>query len=208
MSEPKKKKRGRGRPKKQKVFSAAELKAQSRASMKRSQERYVDLDSIDVEEFCEQVLSITHRNKMTTEEWHKLRLQVELLYHKHVIESQDEEDAQMKPYVDPLKALALEQEHLPIKQMSRETWNKEHGLRKDGKGLKPGPKKQKPKSIFDLDLKEPTDPLPDFEWLEKQWLEQRIEQMKNEPNYPVGRRLRDDATIAMQRRRNERSFWQ
>ncbi len=54
-----------------------------------------------------------------------------------------------------------------------------HELRKNSKGFDPGPNRQKPCSVFDLDLVlgEPID----FKELEMQWLEEQIRLPKEEP---------------------------
>ena len=80
-----------------------------------------------------------------------------------------------------------------------------HGLGKDGKGLKPGPSKRKPKSVFDMELV-PVEPI-DFEELEVQWMEEQILKKKNEPQQLKGKRLRGDAGKRMPNRPKAQSFW-
>ena len=201
-------KRKRGRPPVQKVFSPAELQAKARAGIKRTMERRVDFDNIDVEEFIEFAGGITHRNKFTKEEREEISLKLDLLYHQYVIEKQDAEDALMEPYIEPLKALSLEQGQASgWTMMSPAKWNEEHGLRKDGKGLKPGPKKKKPKSIFDVPMQKDNVELPDYEELERQWMEQEIARREQEPKPFVGKRLRDPLTEAMRPKASTQDFW-
>lgn len=76
------------------------------------------------------------------------------------------------------------------KQMTVEEWNERHGLRKNGKGLKPGPAKQKPKNVFDFDLV-PGEPV-DWEAIETEWMEQIIVSKKAELQPLLGKRLRND----------------
>ena len=80
-----------------------------------------------------------------------------------------------------------------------------HGLRKNGKGLKPGPSKRKSKSVFDVELV-PGEPI-DFEELEVQWMEEQIRKKKDEPQQLKGKRMRDDAVNAAAKRPEIKSFW-
>ena len=103
-------------------------------------------------------------------------------------------------------ALAIENPtETSTKPMSEEEWNQMHGLRKNGKGLKPGPSKRKPKSVFDIELI-PGEPV-DFEELEIQWMEEQILKKKNEPQQLKGKRMRDDAVNAVTPRAEVKSFW-
>ena len=80
-----------------------------------------------------------------------------------------------------------------------------HGLGKDGKGLKPGPSKRKPKSVFDMELV-PVEPI-DFEELEVQWMEEQIRRKALEPQQLKGKRIRGDAGKAVAQRPEVKSFW-
>ena len=80
-----------------------------------------------------------------------------------------------------------------------------HGLGKDGKGLKPGPSKRKPKSVFDMELV-PVEPI-DFEELEVQWMEEQIRRNALEPQQLKGKRMRGDAGKRMPNRPKVQSFW-
>ena len=95
-------------------------------------------------------------------------MKVDFLYHEYVEQKQQEEAKAMAPYVETMRVLSIENNSQTTGMMSKEEWNRQHGRRKDGKGLKPGPQKQNPKSIFDIELKPPTNDLPDYEWLEQQ----------------------------------------
>jgi hypothetical protein len=194
-----------GRPKR-KPQSPAELRQQARESMRRTQERQLGRDAMDITEVCEQVDDITLKHKYTKEEMDSLRRKVDLLYHEFVLDKWQEEEQQMSPYAEALFALAIEnQTDTSSKQMSEEEWNRMHGLRKNGKGLKPGPSKRKPKSVFDVDLV-PGEPI-DFEELEVQWLEEQIRKKKEEPQQLMGKRLRGDAGKRMLNRPKAQSFW-
>ena len=70
--------------------------------------------------------------------------------------------------------------------MTREEYYAELGLRPDGK-QKPGPKKAKPKTIFDVEL-EAGEPI-DADEIERQWLEYTIMKEKTEVKPMQGRRL-------------------
>lgn len=194
-----------GRPKR-KPQSPAELRQQARESMRRTQERQLGRDAMDITEVCEQVDDITLKHKYTKEEMDSLRRKVDLLYHEFVLDKWQEEEQQMSPYAEALFALAIEnQTDTSSKQMSEEEWNRMHGLRKNGKGLKPGPSKRKPKSVFDVDLV-PGEPI-DFEELEVQWLEEQIRKKMEEPQQLMGKRLRGDAGKRMLNRPKAQSFW-
>ena len=70
-----------------------------------------------------------------------------------------------------------------------------HVLRKNGKGLKLGPSKRKPTSVFDVEMV-PCEPI-DFEEPEQLWIEKQIRSKKEEPQQVKGKRLRSDsATIS------------
>ena len=155
-----------GRPRRQ-PKSAHELQQQARENIRRTQERQLGREVMDVGEICEKVDEITLKHKYTKEEMDLLRRKVDLLYHEYVLDRWQNEEQQMSRYAESLFALALEDENkTPCKQMSEADWSRMHGLRKDGKGLKPGPSKRKPKSVFDMELV-PGEPI-DFEELEVQ----------------------------------------
>ena len=124
--------------------SPHELKQQARENIRRTQERQLSREVMDVGEICEKVDEITLKHKYTKEEMDLLRRKVDLLYHEYVLDQWQEDEEHMSPYAEALFALALEDEtKTPCKQMSETEWNQMHGLRKDGKGLKPGPSKRK-----------------------------------------------------------------
>ena len=104
---------------------------------------------MDITEVCEEVDAITLKHKYTREEMDSLRRKVDLLYHEFVLDKWQEDEEQSSPYAEALFALAIEkQAETSTKSMSEAEWNEMHGLRKNGKGLKPGPSKRKPKSVF------------------------------------------------------------
>jgi hypothetical protein len=80
-----------------------------------------------------------------------------------------------------------------------------HVLRNIGKGLKPGPSKRKPKSVFDIELVS-GEPI-DFEELELQWMEEQIRRKAEQPQQLKGKRMRDDAVNAAATRPEVKSFW-
>ncbi len=141
--------------------------------MRRTQERLLGRAEMDNTAVCEEVDAITLKHKYTREEMDLLRRKVDLLYHEFVFDKSQEDEEQSSPYAEALFAIAIEnQTQTPSKQMSEAEWNRMHGLRKDGKGLKPVPSKRKPKSVFDVELV-PGEPI-DFEELEVQWMEEQI----------------------------------
>ena len=80
-----------------------------------------------------------------------------------------------------------------------------HVLRKNGKGLKPGRSKRKPKSVFDVELMS-SEPI-DFEELEVQWMEEQIRRKAEQPQQLKGKRMRDDAVNALKKGPEVKSFW-
>ena len=194
-----------GRPKR-KPQSPAELRQQARESMRRTQERQIGRADIDITEVCEEVDAITLKHKYTKEEMDSLRRKVDLLYHEFVLDKWQEDEEQSSPYAEALFALAIEKQgEISTKPMSEAEWNEMHGLRKNGKGLKPGPSKRKPKSVFDVELV-PGEPI-DFEELETQWMEEQIRRKAEEPQQLKGKCMRDDAVKAVAQRHEVRSFW-
>ena len=194
-----------GRPKR-KPQSPYELQQQARESMRRTQERQLGRDVMDITEVCEQVDDITLKHKYTREEMDSLRRKVDLLYHEFVLDRWQEEEEQMSPHVDALCALAIEHPtNTSTQAMTMEEWNEMHGLRKNGKGLKPGPSKRKPKSVFDVELV-PGEPI-DFEELELQWMEEQIRKKKDEPQQLKGKRLRSSSAKISNRNSIHQSCW-
>nr|WP_272152522.1 hypothetical protein [Synechococcus sp. AH-551-B05] len=171
--------------------------------MKRTQERQLGRAEMDITEVCEQVDALTIKHKYTKEEMDSLRRKVDLLYHEFVLDKWQEDEEQSSPYAEALFALAIEKQgETSAKPMSEAEWNQMHGLRKNGKGLKPGPSKRKPKSVFDVELV-PGEPV-DFEELELQWMEEQILKKKNEPQKLKGKRMRGDVVAP---RAEVKSFW-
>ena len=195
----------RGRPKAQ-PQSPYQLKQLALEGMKRTQERQLGRAEMDITEVCEQVDAITLKHKYTREKMDSLRRKVDLLYHEFVLDKWQEDEEQMSPYATALFALAIENSpETSTKSMSEAEWNQMHGLRKDGKGLKPGPSKRKPKSVFDVELV-PGEPI-DFEELEVQWMEEQIRKQKEEPQQLKGKRMRGDAGKRVPNRPKGQSFW-
>ena len=198
-------KRSVGRPRRQ-PKSAHELQQQARENIRRTQERQLGREVMDVKEICEKVDEITLKHKYTKEEMDLLRRKVDLLYHEFVLDKWQEDEKHMSPYAEALFALAIEnQTETPSKQMSEEEWNRMHGLRKDGKGLKPGPSKRKPKSVFDIELV-PGEPI-DYEELEVQWMEEQIRLKAENPQPLQGKRLRTNTSASTRRSISSNSFW-
>ena len=107
-----------------------------------------------------------------------LQRKANLLYHEFILDKwkekeEEEEEEQMSLQAEALFALAIEnQGDTSSKPKSKIERSRMHVLRKNGKGLKPGPSKRKPKSAFDVELV-PGEPI-DFEELEAQWMEEQI----------------------------------
>ena len=193
-------KRGPGRPSKKKLFSVREKHEISAEHRRKAAEHRVDYGDIVVEDFVEEIDRLSRKRRLTEQEILDIKTKVDLLYHEFFEQKHQQEAEAMDPYVETMRALAIDNDSQTTAMMTKEEWNKQHGLRKDGSGLKPGPLKQKPKSIFYVELKSPEDELPDWKLLEQQWMEHRIAQMKNEPNFPVGKRVRGGRDPVRRRR--------
>ena len=194
-----------GRPKTQ-TKSPHQLQQLALEGMKRTQVRQLGRAEMDITEVCEQVDALTLKHKYTREEMDTLRRKVDLLYHEFILDKWQEDEEQSSPYAEALFALAIEkQAETSTKSMSEAEWNRMHGLRKDGKGLKPGPSKRKPKSVFDVELV-PGEPI-DFEELEVQWMEEQIRKQKEKPQQLKGKRLHGDAGKRVPNRPKAQSFW-
>ena len=164
-------KRGPGRPPKQRIFPADELRAQAVQRLKESRERRLGLAEIDVPEFCTEVSRITGKHKFTKQEMDNLRETVDALYQKYVTDKWEEEAEYMEPYRDALAGIALYQPAFSsqTKMLTEEEWHLLHGRRPNGK-KKPGPKKKKPKTVLDIEL-ERGEPV-DVEAIEQQLMDQ------------------------------------
>ena len=71
---------------KRKPQSLQELQLQERESMRRTQERQLGRNDMDIIEVCQQVDAITLKHKYTREEMNSLRRKVDLLYLKFVLD--------------------------------------------------------------------------------------------------------------------------
>jgi|GEM_PF-5846763 len=119
--------------------------------MQRTQARQVGRESLDIMQFCEKVDGISHRTKFTKEEILQRHQTVDVLYREFVTSQWEvEEQTSTNEF---LKAIVNDGVvDINSKQMTPEEWNANHGLRKNGKGLKPGPAKQKPKNVYDIEV--------------------------------------------------------
>ena len=143
-------KRGPGRPKKL-PKSGDELRAEAQANVRAAAERRLGIHDIDVDEFVHTTSSITGKHKFTRKEMDEIRERLDLLYQKFVTDKQEAEAEANAPFIDTArKAAALKNVGTTTKQMSKEEWAKEHGLRSNLKHLKPGPPKKKKKTVWDL----------------------------------------------------------
>ena len=192
-----------GRPPR-KPQSPQSLQQQAREGMQRTQARQVGRESLDIKEFCEKVDGITHRNKFTKEELLQLHQTVNVLYREFVT-SQWEAEEQTSTN-ECLKAIANDGVvDINSIQMTPEEWNANHGLRKNGKGLKPGPAKQKPKNVYDIEVI-PGEPI-DWKAIEVEWMEHAIVRQAAEVKPLVGKRLRNDREPDLKTKTEQRSFW-
>ena len=143
-------KRGPGRPRKL-PKTGAELREEAQANVRAAAERRLGIHDIDVDEFVHSVSDITGKHKFTREEMDEIRERLDLLYQKFVTDKQEAEADANAPFINAArKAAVLKDLGSTTKQMSKEEWAKEHGLRSNLKHIKPGPPKKKKKAVWDL----------------------------------------------------------
>ena len=195
-------------------MTVEELRRKAREGMRRTAEHQLGRKDIDIPAFVEEVESITGKHKFTREEMDELRRKVDLLYNEYVTEQWEEEAVTNAPYIETMRAAALERNEAAEGMMSREEWNLAHGLRADG-SKKRGPKPRKKKTVWELSPGEmgtaerPGEPV-DLNQLEQE-LEDRlmreyIEERDAQPQHTVGKRMRKDH-LAPPKRAEVKSFW-
>ena len=152
ISRPKKiEKRGPGRPRRT-PQSGEDLRLKAQQRVREAAEKRNGISTLDVDEFCHMVGGITGKHKFTREEMDEIRQRVDLLYQKFVTDKQEAEAEANAPFIDTARqAAALKGVVTSTKQMSKEEWAKEHGLRANLKHRKPGPPKKKKKAVWDLE---------------------------------------------------------
>lgn len=196
--EPKKK---RGRPRLQ-PQSAAALRAKAQAGVRAAAERRQGIHEIDVEDLCDSIDRLNGKFKFTRKEMDDMREKVEMLYQKFVVDKQEQEaeDHALFNEAARVKALMTGAPSTSGKQMTREDWCKQHGLRPNGK-RKPGPKKKPAKKFYEVN---PADygmavsaedvPSLDLEEMEtelyNQAMERMIDQQKEEQELKLCKRFR------------------
>lgn len=211
----KSKKRGVGRPRLE-PLSGPELRAQARDGIRRTAERQLDRNEIDVPTFVEEIESITGKHKFTREAMDELRLKVDLLYNEFVVDKWEEEERLNKEVNAKLHAAILESDpsDTPVKMMTEEEWNIAHGRRFDGSKRR-GPAPKKKKAIWDLSpgekgtAEKPGEPI-EFAMMEQEFEERMMDdyiaQRNSEPQQLVGKRLRKDH-LNQPKRAPVKSFW-
>ena len=214
---PKSTKRGPGRPKKL-PKSGDELRAQAQANVRAAAERRLGIHDIDVDEFVHSISDITGKHKFTREEMDKIRERLDLLYQKFVTDKQEAEAEANAPFINAArKAAALKDVGTITKQMSKEDWTKEHGLRSNLKHRKPGPPKKKKKTIWDIAPGEKgtassPDEAPEFdiEAAEAEYIkakmEEHIEERAEDAQFLKGKHFRQDA-MPIRPAEYRKDFW-
>lgn len=207
------KKRGPGRPRKQ-PQSAEELRAKARQNIRRTAERQLNREGIHIPELVEEVESITGKHKFTREEMDELRRKVDLIYKEFIAEQWESEAKYNEPYIEAMRAAALQKGEAVEGMMSPAEWYEAHGLRHDGT-KKRGPAPKKKKTVFDLSpgergtAEKPGEPI-DVESMEQQLeaklMEEYIKERDARPQQIVGKRLRKDH-LTPPKRANVKSFW-
>ncbi|EAR17525.1 hypothetical protein ACLM44_00425 [Synechococcus sp. W2B2] len=144
ISRPKKiEKRGPGRPRRT-PQSGEDLRLKAQQRVREAAEKRNGISTLDVDEFVHKIGGITGKHKFTREEMVEIRQRVDLLYQKFVTDKQEVEAEANATFIDTARqAAALKGVMTSTKQMSKEEWAKEHGLRANLKHRKPGPPKKK-----------------------------------------------------------------
>ena len=195
-------------------MSAEELRAKARQNIRKTAERQLNRQDIHIPELVEEVESITGKHKFTREEMDELRRKVELIYTEFVNEQWEAEAQYNEPYIDAMRAAAI-QKGEPVKgMMTPDEWYEAHGLRHDGT-KKRGPAPKKKKTVFDLSpgergtAEKPGEAI-DIESMEQQLeaklMEEYIKERDAQPLQIVGKRLRKDH-LTPPKRANAKSFW-
>ena len=208
-------KQKRGRPIKQKIFSAKELQIKAQDGLKLSQERRLCLDTLDVEEFCDSVMKVTGKHKFTRKELDEMREKVDCLYRKYLDEKWEEEAQQTDPFIHSLRAIANgSDEEVAKGMMNRAEWNEAHGLRYDG-SKKRGPTPKPKKKVWELSpgefgLAEEKHEGVDLEAMEKlledKLMDEYVKQQKEEEKFLKGKRTRRD-TAPQRPTKPKPNFW-
>ena len=168
---PKEIKQGRGRPKLQ-PLSAEELRMKALAGIKQSADLRLNRGEIDVPTFVEEVEAVTGKHKFTRKEMDKMREKVDLIYNEYIKQKWEEEEQYRAPFIDTLRAAAIESSVPATGMTNREEWYLAHGLRKDGTKRR-GPAAKKKKTVWDLTpgdkgtADQPSEPM-DLDELERQ----------------------------------------
>ena len=207
------KKRGPGRPLKQ-PESAHELQAKARQGIRKTAERQLNREGIHIPELVEEVESITGKHKFTREEMDELRRKVDLIYTEFINEQWEAEAKSNEPYIEAMRAAALQKGEAVEGMMTPAQWHEAHGRRYDGT-KKRGPAPKKKKTVFDLSpgergtAEKPGEPI-DVESMEQQLeaklMEEYIKERDAQPQHIVGKRLRKDH-LTPPKRANVKSFW-
>ncbi|QNJ25147.1 hypothetical protein SynSYN20_00805 [Synechococcus sp. SYN20] len=164
----------------------------------------------DVEELCDTVDNLTHRNRFTQEEMDELKLKVNRLYDEFVVTQMADDEVMWSATEARIDSALAEGNSAPSKPMTEEEWRKLHRLRPNGK-RKPGPLPKKKKNIYEIPagtsgLAEERTPSLDCDELERQWLENYIEEQKNEPQFLKGKRVRN-GSVPMQPVKPAANIW-
>ena len=191
----------RGRPPKQKVFTAAELHAEAEASIERSRARRTDELPGRAEELYVKTQELSHQKRMTVKEIEELRKQVSEVYNEFK-NQQEEAEAQANSEMNKLVAALTAQMNPGSsgKTLTEAEWHELHGRRADGSKPR-GPRPKRKKLVWEVEpgtnglASEPQQPVDVDEMervFEQAMMERHIQQQQEESKFIKGKRLRKD----------------
>ena len=177
-------------------------------------ERRLGIHELDVEEFCDSIDKLSGKQKFTRQEMDGMRETLALLYQKYVTDVQEQEAKDNAVFNEAarVKALMTEAPVTTGKQMTRQLWHEEHGLRPNGK-REPDPSKKPAKKVYEVDpakygMASSRDEVPvvDLEAMEAEAYNQMMERLIEEQKFKLGKRFRS-AADEQARPVKRQNFW-
>ena len=188
-----------GRPR-NKPQSASALRMRSLEYIERSQERFKDERVVPLEVLKDKVEALSTRRRYTAKEIEELRDVVALMYQDFQAEQEEMQAMHEASLNAALKAVSIDAGITGGKTITEAEWHTMHGRRSDGSQQR-GPKPKRKKLVWELEpgergnAEEPAAPI-DIDAMEKQFesqlMDQHIQDKKEEQQFLLGKRLRDD----------------